>query len=75
MRNILVQCKVYVQVEYPDDATNEFIKFDVEENHCPGTGRVGAALDELIEQSDKHHICWACPNGTNEIIGFDYKGD
>jgi hypothetical protein len=68
MRTVRVRCTFEINVEVPDDWDDEQILFDIEENHCPGTGRVGAAVDALIAKKD---VCWACAlDGTNEVLGI-----
>jgi len=60
-----VKCTVFVDVEYPEDIA----KFMIEENGCPGTSAVGAAIDRAIEHGRKNGVCWACNlGGTNEIV-------
>lgn len=66
-KKILVRCTIYVPVEVPDNPDYDMY-FDIEDNHCPGTGLVGAALENLIEESNKNSTCWACPHGKNEIV-------
>ena len=68
MRTILVKCTYIIPVEVPDDPDFN-IYFDIEDNHCPGTGYVGAALEANIEKYDKVGSCWACAlGGKNEIV-------
>lgn len=46
--------------------------FQVEENGCPGTGAVGAALLAAIAEGERTSTCWACAHeGKNEIIDVD----
>lgn len=69
MKTIKVQCSYIIEVEYPDDYNDDDLIFDIEENHCPGTGRVGSAFDKFREEMDKTSNCWACALfGENEII-------
>jgi len=64
---IKVRCSYTIEVEVPDDADYD-AQFDIEENHCPGTGIVGAALDAHRAQCDSRGVCWACAlGGTSEI--------
>lgn len=71
MRKIIVRCTLDVPIEvddnhYDDEFTAEF---DLEDNHCPGTGLVGVAIDEAIKKGDKNGFCWACAlKGKCEII-------
>lgn len=68
MKKINVRVTFTIPVEIPDDKNYDEI-FDLEENHCPGTGIVGAAIDKHIKQFDKDNFCWACAlNGKNEIV-------
>ena len=65
---ILVKCTLIVSVEVPDDPEYD-VHFDIEENHCPGTGLVGSAIDEVLRQAEIESVCWACNlQGTNEIV-------
>ena len=34
--------------------------FDIEENHCAGTGIVSSTLEKLIKYHDKNNTCWDC---------------
>ncbi len=61
---VRVKCIWFVDVEVPDDPEYD-AEFDLVENHCPGTGRVGAALDAAIAAGDASGFCWAC-NGQGE---------
>jgi hypothetical protein len=72
MRRVRVRCTFEVVVEVPDEWDAEMIHFDIEDNHCPGTGRVGAALEDAIEGGDASGMCWACGrNGRNEILEIE----
>ena len=53
-----------------DYYTEEFTPYyHIEENHCPGTGVVGAKFDEVYEHGKENSVCWACNlQGENEII-------
>lgn len=65
---IYVQCTLTVPVEVPDDPEYDS-KFDIEENHCPGTGLVGQAIDKAMEEAKVQGVCWACNlHGSNKII-------
>lgn len=61
---IYVKCTFTLPVEVPDNKFPENKDydeyFDIEENHCIGTGNVGAALDKRIKEFDEKHFCWAC---------------
>ncbi len=64
-----VKCTWLVDVDVPDDTSPDDARFDIEENHCPGTGRVGAALDDAMRDAHARGVCWACNGGgTNEIV-------
>ena len=68
-RIIQVRCTYVLPVEVPD-ASDYDAYFDIEENHCPGTGLVGAALEEHMKSHEKRSTCWACAlGGTCEIVG------
>ena len=67
-RTISVKCTFVIPIQVPVDEEYDET-FDIEENHCPGTGRVGSALTSHIEEFDKNHMCWACAlDGKCEIL-------
>lgn len=69
----MVKCTLLVPVEIPGDE-NYNMYFDIEENHCPGTGLVGSVIREEIEKGDEKCYCWACKfEGKNEIIEIKNK--
>ena len=71
MKKYIVKCILEVPVEVSDNYYNdEFTpEFDIEENHCPGTGIVGATFDKIKEEMDLKSCCWACAmKGRCEII-------
>ena len=61
MKKVKVQCTLVVEVEVPDDADPHFI---FEDNGCPGTGVVGAAIDAAILAGDTN-------SGENKILEID----
>lgn len=70
-QEIKVKCTFTIPIQVPDDYYNdEFTpEFDLEDNHCPGTGLVGAAIDNLIKKHDTQNTCWACSvGGKCEIV-------
>lgn len=68
MKKIKVLCQVIVEVELSDEAYQRR-HFIIEENGCPGTGVVGAAIDQAIADGDDTSLCWACKlSGNNMII-------
>jgi hypothetical protein len=71
----LVQCTLEVWVE----CGLEDQRFRIEENSCPGTGIVGAAIDSAIADGEENGVCWACNlNGRNKILrveGYDRGRD
>ena len=73
-KRVLVECRFEIWVDMADSDIDPY--FDIEENHCPGTGRVGSALDECMERNDEASTCWACAlNGSNKILKIEtYKG-
>ena len=70
MQKLKVMCSFIVEVEVPDDEEDGYsASFDIEENHCPGTGIVGAAVDALMKRAKEQGTCWACTSeGQNEIL-------
>jgi len=69
---ILVKCTLIVPVEVPADPDYN-LHFDIEDNHCPGTGFVGAAIEKMMDKCREKSVCWACNfQGKNEIVnGLD----
>lgn len=66
---VRVRCSFEVEIDVEDDVDPFFY---IEDNGCPGTGPVGAAIDELIETASDNNTCWACGrNGENRIIEID----
>lgn len=71
---IKVQVTLIVPVEIPDDPDYD-MHFDIEENHCPGTGRVGAAIEKTIEECSENFVCWGHRlQGENKIL-LDEPGE
>jgi hypothetical protein len=65
---LMVRCSFVIEVEVPNDPEYDST-FDIEENHCPGTGIVGAALDAHMNKCDAEGNCWACAlGGKCEIL-------
>lgn len=63
-----VKCEFVIEVEVPDDPEFD-ATFYIEDNNCPGTGIVGAALDAHIAACDSKGTCWACAlDGTCKIL-------
>jgi hypothetical protein len=68
-RIVMVQCTFTIPVEVADIENPEFT---IEDNGCPGTGPVGAALAEHMEKHEAEGTCWACAlNGECKIIDKD----
>lgn len=71
---VKVKASVFVEVDVPDGWDQSDIQFHIEENHCPGTGEVGAAIDQAYAHGKKYSVCWACNlQGQNEILEIDGK--
>lgn len=67
---VLVECTVQLEVEISDDIEDPY--FLIEDNGCPGTGSVGAALDAAMNHGEENSVCWACNlKGTNKILSID----
>ncbi len=72
---VTVQCTLEVEIEWPDgpvpdgfDSLEDWLKFRIEENGCPGTGEVGSAIEDSIEYGESG-VCWACNlKGSNKIL-------
>lgn len=68
---LLVKCTLFVTVEIDDDSDPQFM---IEENSCPGTGSVGAAIDAAMEHAKEKSVCWSCNlRGKNQIVEIDGK--
>ena len=69
-RKAVVKCTFEIEVTIPGNVTNPF--FYIEENGCPTTGAVGAALQEVIAAHEERSTCWSCAlQGENEILSID----
>jgi hypothetical protein len=67
-KEIKVKVTFTISIQVPADESYDET-FDIEENHCPGTGIVGAAIDEHIKKMDEKGFCWACAlYGKCEIV-------
>ncbi len=68
---VKVRCSFEIDVEF-NESDRDRIGFIVEENGCPGTGKVGAAIEKRIESQEKQNYCWACGlNSENKILSID----
>ncbi len=68
MAKINVKVTFTIPVEVPDGEDYD-ANFDIEENHCPGTGLVGMAIDKHIKEMDEKGFCWGCAlGGKCEIV-------
>lgn len=69
-RTIHVRCTFVLPVEVPAEWVDDgHVYFAIEENSCPGTGLVGAALDRIMDEHEAAHTCWACAcGGENKIV-------
>ena len=71
MRKVKVKATIFVEVDFPDDATDDHIRFVLEENGCPGTGSVGSAIEMAMIEHEEQSTCWACAlQGENEIVSI-----
>jgi hypothetical protein len=76
---VKVRCTLEVDLDvaryesWPEDEreVRDLIRFQIEENSCPGTGVVGAIIDRTQKEcGDK--ICWACVlHGENTIVSLE----
>lgn len=65
-----VRCTYEIDIEIPDGSDMDNVRFSIEDNGCPGTGRVGSALDQHMQAQSEAGFCWACAlGGKNEIVG------
>jgi hypothetical protein len=65
---VKVRCTFVIEVEIPDDPDYN-VEFDLVENHCPGTGIVGAALEKYMKACEERSVCWACGlDGECELV-------
>lgn len=68
MKKGKVRVSFDVEIEMDDEAF-ERRHFIIEENDCPGTGKVGLAVRELVEKNYESGTCLICAaNGENKII-------
>ena len=66
---VRVQCTIEVPVLIEDPEYAENLGFHIEENGCPGTGIVGAAIERAMVEAESQGVCWACRlNGVNKIV-------
>jgi GTP cyclohydrolase III len=69
MRIAIVKIEMAVPVVLGDDETTDAAEFDIEENHCPGTGRVELSLRSITKDFEDHGVCAACAlGGDNKIL-------
>lgn len=65
-----IELKVIMQVDVPDNFTEEQVKFYLEENHCL-TNHVDA-LAAAITKDDEQHVCNLCPFASATVFGPDF---
>ena len=64
-----VNVTMRVAFDVDDCEKDDNLQFRIEENGCPGTGMVGAAIEKAIRESNARGVCWACPmHGRNELV-------
>ncbi len=64
----VVLCKYLIEVEIHDEV-DDIAEFIIEDNGCPGTGPMGAALEAVMDRCEKDSTCWACTLGaTTKIV-------
>ncbi len=69
-RKLTVRVSFNVEIEVADPETD--LGFFIEENGCPGTGPVGAAVSAMVE--DETGMCLFCDpkvDGKNRILSVD----
>lgn len=70
-RKVLVRCSFEVEVEFDASMTDHDIEFAIEENSCPGTGSVGAAVSTLFYKNEASGCCEFCAaQGENKLVRF-----
>lgn len=74
MPKILVKCAFTIPVEVPDSIKYD-AHFDIEQNHCPGTGLVGDTLAAHMAAAEAMGCCWACALGGTCEIAPQAEGD
>lgn len=73
---VWVKCTLIVPVVMPKETEDFSHVFYIEENHCPGTGNVGSAIEMIQKEWSKKGFCWACAlQGENEIIDQPQYGE
>jgi hypothetical protein len=71
---VVVRCEFEVTVEVDESQTLDEVTFMIEENSCPGTGIVGAAVDAAMKAAQESGTCWACGlRAKNTITRVDPK--
>lgn len=70
---VKVRCSFGIEVEVPENVDPILY---IEENGCPGTGRMGGELERLMELHSTQGTCWACAsNGECKIIEDKNESD
>lgn len=59
-KTISVRVTMTIPVEIPDGLEGYDEIFDIEDNHCAGTGLVGIAISQIIKECDSKGFCWGC---------------
>lgn len=66
---ISVRCTFEIDVEVPDGTNKDDIRFQIEDNGCPGTGLVWEQLKKQMDEDEEKSVCWACNlKGRNQIV-------
>lgn len=68
MRIIKVGVSFVIDVEVPDDMSDETASFMIEENGCAYTGLVGKALDQALASGLRTGTCPFCPSCSCTIL-------
>lgn len=67
---VRIRCTFEIDVEIPESARHN-LEFIIEDNGCPGTGSVGAAVEAMIAHHESQSTCWACAcRGENKILAI-----
>ena len=73
----LVKCtlELEVEIEAPDSCDRDHVMFMIEDDGCPGTGPIGAAIEAKIKEHREAGTCWACAmQGVNEVMKLERLG-
>jgi len=71
MKKVRVRVTFDIDVEVQE---GDHTLFMIEENSCPGTGVVGAAIEKAIMEAEEGNYCWACKMPFCQLDVIDMEG-